>query len=106
MISLKQEDGIKEGDIEIQDYTTYFYKNQFGPYDSVGNISLNVYMPCVLDDADRDYFGREFTVDEIKLAVFQIKKNKPPESNGSPIEFYQSFWPMICNDLFALRLVW
>jgi hypothetical protein len=40
MISLKQEDGIKEGDIEIQDYTTYFYKKLFGPNGSVGNISL------------------------------------------------------------------
>jgi hypothetical protein len=56
MISLKQEDGIKEGDVDIEDYATYFYKKLFGRNDSVGNISLNVHVPCVLGDAVRNYF--------------------------------------------------
>ena len=39
--SLVQDDGVIEGNIEILEYATNFYKNLFGPNESVGNVSLN-----------------------------------------------------------------
>ena len=60
--------------MEILEYATDFYKKLFGPDDNVGNVSMNLVMPSVLDDFDREQLSRAFTMEEIKTAVFQMKK--------------------------------
>ena len=44
----------------------------------------------------------EFTVSEVKDAVFQMEHNIAPGPDGFPAEFYQVFWEVIKDDLMAL----
>lgn len=39
---------------------------------------------------------------EVREAIFQMKHNKAPGSNGFPAEFYQVFWSLIKYDLMAM----
>jgi hypothetical protein len=43
-----------------------------------------------------------FTEQEVKEAIFQMKHNKVPGTDGFPAEFYQIFWETIKGDLMAL----
>ena len=52
----------------------FFIKKLFGPSDSVGNVSLNLTMPNVLNDNDKRKLECAFTMEEIKNDVFQMKK--------------------------------
>ena len=45
---------------------------------------------------------REFSLDEIKVAVFQISHNKSPGLDGFTAEFYQHFWDLIKDDLILM----
>jgi hypothetical protein len=45
--------------------------------------------------------GAKFTLEEIRTTMFQMKRNKAPCPNGLLIEFYQHFWPLVCNDLYG-----
>ena len=56
-------------------------------------------MPVVLDDIDREKLDREFTLEEIKKVVFEMKTNKAPGPDGLPIEFYQKYWHIIGVDI-------
>ena len=40
-----------------------------------------------------------FTIDECKIALFEMKANKSPGSDGFTAEFYQMFWPQLNNVL-------
>lgn len=79
-----------QGDKDLLLFATSFYKNLFGPAEKMSNISLDVDMPSVLDDLDREKLDREFTLEEIKKAVFEMKPNKAPRPDGLPIEFTKS----------------
>jgi hypothetical protein len=72
-------------------YTTSFYKELFGLVDNRTSISLENHVPCVLDNDDRDILTAEFTLEEIKTALFQLKHNKVPGLDGFLAEFYQHF---------------
>ena len=104
--SLTQEDGVIEGDEEILDYATNFYKKLFGPNDNVGNVTINLPMSSVLSETDKEKLCQAFSMEEIKYAVFQMKKNKAPGPDGLPIEFYQVFWNLVSNDLFHMFQDW
>jgi hypothetical protein len=43
-----------------------------------------------------------FSEKEVKDAIFQMKHNKALGPDGFPIEFYQSFWEFVKDDLMAL----
>ena len=40
------------------------------------------------------------TLNEIKIAIHQLPKNKSPGFDGIPIEFYQEFWTLLQHDIF------
>ena len=63
-------------------------------------------MDVVLDDLDKEKLEKRFTMKEIKEAVFQMRKNKSPGPDGLPIEFYQVFWHLVSDDLFAMFQDW
>lgn len=44
----------------------------------------------------------DLTKDEVKLALFQMNKNKSPGLDGLTVEFYQSFWSVISDDFIAV----
>ena len=39
----------------------------------------------------------KFTLDECKNALYEMKANKSPLSDGFKAEFYQTFWPQLKN---------
>ena len=85
----------------------FFYKKLFGPNDNVGNVTVNISMPSILSESDKEKFSQPFTMEEIETAVFQMKKNKAPGPDGLPLEFYQFFfWNLVSNDLFNLFQDW
>ena len=51
---------------------------------------------------ENELLTSEFTVSEVKDAVFQMEHNKAPGPNGFPVEFYQVFWEVIKDDLMSL----
>lgn len=79
-----------QGDRDLLLYATSFYKNLFGPAEGVSSLSLDIDMPAVLNDMNRETLDREFTLEEIKVPVFDMKHNKAPGPDGFPIEFYQN----------------
>lgn len=59
------------------------------------NVTVDLEFPFVLDDIARSLLDREYTLEEIKTVVFQMKHNKAPGPDGFPAEFYQHFWDVI-----------
>ena len=51
---------------------------------------------------ENELLTSEFTISEVKDAVFQMEHNKAPGPDGFPAEFYQVFWEVIKDDLMAL----
>jgi hypothetical protein len=45
---------------------------------------------------------RPFLEEEIKMALFAMEKNKAADPDGLPIEFFQSCWDIIKEDLVDL----
>lgn len=101
ILQLQQEEGLIQGDKDILAYATNFYKELFGPVDLLP-ISLSQAVDCVLDDQDREMLNRDFSLEEIKNVVFSMAHNKASGPDGFPIEFYQRFWPIVCNDLLTM----
>jgi hypothetical protein len=58
-----------------------------------------------MDNIDNELIGRPFTVDEVKEALFSMKKNKAPGPDNIPIEFYQHCWLIVKNDIMNLFYV-
>lgn len=56
---------------------------------------------CV-DDLDRDKLVAEFTLEEIRAALFKMKHNKASAPDGFPVEFYQHFRNLLREDLLQL----
>jgi hypothetical protein len=55
-----------------------------------------------LSDFDRADMDREFSKEEIKYVIDQMERNKAAGPDGFPIEFYQSCWEIVKDDLMAL----
>ena len=56
----------------------------------------------MLSDEDKSKLVGKFTLDEIKMVVFSMRHNRAAGPDGMPIEFFQTFWHLICNDLLSL----
>lgn len=82
-------------------FITNSYKNLFGPVEHL-NITLSQPLDNVLTDANKDMLSSDFTLKAIKEVVFNMAHNKACGPGGFPIEFYQHFWPIICEDLLLL----
>jgi hypothetical protein len=55
-----------------------------------------------LNDVDRAEMDKWFTEEEIRGVIDQMEKNKAAGPDGFPIEFYQSCWEIIKQDLMQI----
>ena len=81
-----QDKGRIEGDKQLLDYITSFYKNLFG-HPEVSHISLNIDDPAIVPLLAKEALISEFSLDEIKKAVFQMAHNKSPGPDGFSLNF-------------------
>ena len=79
---------------EVKIYYTNLYKKEPNDVEEMKNY---VFAQSVnqLNDEDKQKCDGLLTIDECKRAIFAMKKNKSPGSDGIAIEFYQMFWPQI-----------
>jgi hypothetical protein len=100
---LQDGDKVTSGDVEVKNHITSYYKSLFGPYES--SIKLD---ESRTDDITRicqegnESLVENFTMAEVKHAVFQMEHNKAPSPDGFSAEFYHVFCDVICDDLMAL----
>ena len=99
--SLQQDEGQIEGQRELKNYITSYYKSLFGASDE-GNVTLDETrtddIPQVMAE-ENDILMAPFSEEEVRVAVFQMEHNKAPGPDGFPAEFYQNFWDIIKADL-------
>ncbi len=103
-IRLIEDDGIRLE--REQDMWDYFYSKFKKRFDSVCS------PPATRGDwsdvfSDRMFLGssnltQQFTVDEIKKAVFQLGGDKAPGPDGFSMLFFQNFWYAIQADLISI----
>jgi hypothetical protein len=92
IFQLQHEDTLIEGEQALKEYTTYYYKDLFGP-PKRSSFSLNesrVEDIVQVSQEENDLIIRPFTCDEIQEAVFQMEHNKASGPDGFPVEFYQA----------------
>jgi len=57
-----------------------------------------------LDIQEAEGFDQEITLEECRKALFAMKPNKTPGSDGLSVEFYQNYWETIKQPLFMSYL--
>jgi mannosylglycoprotein endo-beta-mannosidase len=78
------------GDVELKQYITSYYKSLFGPTNE-STIQLdmaNVEDIPQISSEENDRLTADFTIEEVKEAIFQMEHNKAPGPDGFPAEFY------------------
>ena len=94
---LQQEEEAIEGEDNLQEYITNYYKNLFGNSER-NDFSLDETIrgdiTQVLEE-ENSMLTEQFTEKEVLDAIFQLKHNKAPAPDGFPGEFYQVFWSVI-----------
>jgi len=95
-------DGVKiEGQNNLKNYITQFYKKLFRPSEE----NHFAFDESRIDDipqvsqSENEFLTAPFTEKEIRDAIFAMEHNKAPGPDGFPAEFYQQFWGVIKGDL-------
>ena len=81
-----------EGQQNLKEYITKFYKDLFGPPED-NHFSLNNRRDDIpqVSQPENEFLTAPFTKKEIREAIFDMEHNKAPGSDGFPDEFYQHF---------------
>jgi hypothetical protein len=59
-------------------------------------------MEYYVSNAENEELTKPFDLEEIQYALFQMEKNKACGPDGFPIEFYQTCWLFIKEDMLEL----
>jgi mannosylglycoprotein endo-beta-mannosidase len=102
--SLLQDEGLIEGQDQLKEYITNYYKGLFGAPEE-GNFTLDESRTDDITQVtpeENNFLTAPFSMEEVSKAVFQMEHNKAPGPDGFPAEFYQHFWETIKSDLLEL----
>ena len=104
IFSLDHEDGKIEGQTNLKNYITRFYKDLFGPsQDNTMTLDeAQTFDIPQVTQAENEFLTASFTEKEIRDAVFAMEHNKAPGPDGFPAEFYKKFWDVIKVDLMQM----
>jgi hypothetical protein len=93
IFQLMEGDRTIKGNEPLKSYIMDYYKNLFGPSDG-GQFSFDSDRRSdilqILQD-DNEKLIANFTEQEVKEAIFQMKHSKAPRPDGFLVEFYQIF---------------
>jgi mannosylglycoprotein endo-beta-mannosidase len=104
IISLEKDGNIIEGDENLLNHATEYYANLFGPEEE-HNIHIDSSLWAELaqvTDHDNPLLCSPFSESEIKEALFSMERNKVAGPYKIPIEFYQSCWGIVNDDIIQL----
>lgn len=104
IITLEDGDKIIEGDQNLLAHATKYYTELFGPGQSCHiQIDPDIWENShKINETDNNLLCQPFSMTEVKNALFQIEKNKAAGPDRIPIEFYQSCWEIVKNDIMNL----
>jgi hypothetical protein len=93
-----------QGTADLLTHATAFYKDLFGPQQmSHTRMRDGIWSEFECLNAEyRAEMDKPFTEEEIKGVIDQMEKNKAAGPDGFPIEFYQSCWEIIKQDLMQI----
>jgi hypothetical protein len=101
---LEQVEGTIEGEDQLQEYVTNYYKELFGKPER-NNFSMDESLvedvPQITPE-ENEALVAEFSEKEVPYVIFQMKHNESPGPDGFPAEFYQVFRSLIKNNLMAM----
>jgi mannosylglycoprotein endo-beta-mannosidase len=104
IFQLEQNDGTIISQENIKKYITGFYKNLFGP-PSKNYFSLledEIHDIPQLSQVENEILIADFTEEEVCEAIMNMEKNKAPGPDGFPVEFYQTFWSILKDDVMKM----
>jgi hypothetical protein len=104
IFSLDHENGKIEGQVNLKNYITEFYKGLFGePEENSFSLDLDTTEDIAqVSQEENNFLLAPFTGDKIKKAISETEHNKAPEPDGFPAEFYQKIWDVIKGDLIII----
>lgn len=98
----------EQGDIteqqDIMDHVTQYYKGLFGPVEP-RQIFLGAQFwegSRQVKQEDKEDLIKMFTQEEVKSAIFDMKKDAAPGPNGFGASFFQSFWDLIKEKYYSM----
>lgn len=77
-----------------------FYKSLYNK-DSKRDAWFEIWHGKSITTLQASFLEKEFTLDEIKKAIFYLPKEKAPGLDGYPLLFFQECWDIIKDDLFS-----
>ena len=80
------------------DFYSDLYKEEDISYDNLNDIISKISRKQIPHDIHCN-LEKAITADEVKLALFQMNKNKSPGLDGLTVEFYQTFRNTIASDV-------
>jgi mannosylglycoprotein endo-beta-mannosidase len=104
IFELEQEGEVIKGQENLKVFITKYYKDLFGSSQrnkfSLDESQINDIQQ--ISEEENELLTETFTEKEVREAIFQMKHNKAPRSDGFSAEFYQVFWSLIKDDLMAM----
>ena len=106
IFSLQHEGESIEEDGKILEHATAYYKDLFSPAEKpLFKLSTDTWDEQEkVTKEENDSLCRPFTLDEIKKVIFSMEKNTAPGPDHIPIEFYQTCWDIIKEDIMDMFL--
>ena len=77
IVRLEQDEGVIEGEKELIEYITTFYKNLFGQAEN-STINLNIQGSAEISPQTQDELVKDFSMEEIREVVFSMEKKQKP----------------------------
>ena len=95
---LQRDDGIIIEDThEILSEIKKFYEKLYTSKGPIETTYLEKINAPKLNDNDRDRLDAPITIEELGLALRELKNNHSPGMDGLPADWYKMFWPKIKN---------
>ena len=100
-----QKDGVEiDNTEEILKLATEYYKDLFG---HSSNTDIKLDQDCWTSEekvtwAEGEELCRKFEMEEVQKAIFDMEKNTAPGPDHMPVEFFQTCWEVIKEDLMEM----